>query len=121
MAPRAALAAYQSNPNPSQSLTHKSPYEGGQRRTCAVPTFVCALEKVGTLSLCPPYDIDDAVLSARRNRLVAAVIVKTALRLAPAPAGFDVFHQERARPVLRARQAPAQHLHDGKARIEHHE
>ena len=41
----------------SGRLTQKPSYEGGQRRTCAVPTIYrrsCFL-MVGTLSLCPPY------------------------------------------------------------------
>src|ERR1700761_8245677 len=35
-----------------------------------------------------------------RNRLVAAIVVETALRLAAQPAGFDIFHEQRARAVL---------------------
>src|SRR5262249_11372328 len=38
--------------------------------------------------------------SARRDRLGAAVVVEPTLRLAAEPAGFDVFHQQRARAVL---------------------
>src|SRR5689334_7293609 len=40
-----------------------------------------------------------------RDRLLAAVVVEAALRLAAEPAGFDVFHQERAGPVLRIGEA----------------
>ncbi len=43
--------------------------------------------------------------SARRHRLVAAVVVEAALRLAAEPAGLDVFHQQRARAVFRVGQA----------------
>jgi hypothetical protein len=53
-----------------------------------------------------------------RHRLLAAVIVKTALRLAAEPAGLDVFHQQRARPVFRIRQALVQHLHDRQAGVQ---
>src|SRR4030095_2130135 len=38
-----------------KGLTDQRPLQkGGQKRTCAVPTFACALVKVGTLALCPP-------------------------------------------------------------------
>jgi hypothetical protein len=56
--------------------------------------------------------------SARRDRLLAAIVVKTALRLAAEPSGLDVFHQQRARPVFRIRQAFVQDLHHRKASVE---
>src|SRR4051812_33259968 len=56
--------------------------------------------------------------SARRDRLLAAVVIKAALGLLAEPASLDIFHQQRARAVLRIREALVQHLHDGKARVE---
>src|SRR6202049_4796118 len=53
----------------------------------------------------------------RRDRLVAAIIVEAALGLAAEPAGLDIFHQKRARPVLGVRQTLMQDLHDREASI----
>src|SRR5215208_8287776 len=49
--------------------------------------------------------------SARRHRLLAAIIVEAALGLAAEPARLDVFNQQRAGPVLGIRQPLVQHLH----------
>ena len=38
--------------------------------------------------------------SARGNGVLAAVVVEAASGLAPEPAGLDILHQQRARPVL---------------------
>src|SRR5437899_5346769 len=54
----------------------------------------------------------------RRDRLVAAVVVEAALRLAAEPTGLDIFHEQRTRPVFRISQPLMQHLHDRKTRIE---
>src|SRR5690242_21847797 len=48
--------------------------------------------------------------SARRDRLLAAIIVESPLRFAAEPARLDVFHEQRARPVFRIRQPLVQHL-----------
>ena len=50
----------------------------------------------------PPQHSDSPTVTSLsgRNRLLAAVIVEAALRLAAEPAGLDIFHQQRARPVL---------------------
>src|SRR3546814_20772756 len=55
---------------------------------------------------------------AGRDGLVAAIIVKAALRLAAKPASFDIFHQKRAGAILGIRQAIIQHLPDGETGIE---
>src|SRR5262249_4657283 len=55
---------------------------------------------------------------ARRDRLFAAVIVETALGLSPKPAGLDILHQERARPVFGIGQPLVQHLHDRQTSVE---
>src|SRR6185312_5308991 len=64
-----------------------------------------------------PEAVSDAPL-ARRHRLFAAIIIEAALRLAAEPAGLDIFHQQRARPVLRIRQAFIEHLHHRQTGIE---
>src|SRR5262249_45900583 len=51
-------------------------------------------------------------LSPRRHRLLAAIVIEAALRLATEPAGLDIFHQQRTRAVLGVGQALVQHLHD---------
>src|SRR6266853_1773297 len=56
--------------------------------------------------------------SARRDRLVAAIVVKAALGLAAEPAGLDVFYQQRTRPVLGVRETLMQDLHDRQTGIE---
>src|SRR5215471_14257755 len=56
--------------------------------------------------------------SARRHRLLAAIIVKAAIGLTPEPAGLDVFHQQRTRPIFRVGQPLVQYLHHRQARIE---
>src|ERR1700680_4538556 len=43
---------------------------GGQRRTCAVPTIFVADKVVGTLSLCPPYDLFKRRLTRQRQHIV---------------------------------------------------
>src|SRR6185503_6561988 len=53
-----------------------------------------------------------------RNRFLAAIIVEAAARLAAEPARLDIFHQQRAGPVLRVGEAFIEHMHDGKAGIE---
>src|ERR1700733_4056697 len=55
---------------------------------------------------------------ARRNRLIAAIVVETALGFAPQPAGLDVLHEQRARAVFGIGQALMQNLHDRQACIE---
>ncbi len=55
---------------------------------------------------------------SRRDRVIAAVVVKAALGLAAEPAGVDVFHQQRAGAVLRIRQTVVQDLHDPETRVE---
>src|SRR5258707_5045299 len=54
----------------------------------------------------------------RRDRLVAAIVVEAALGLAAEPAGLDIFHQQRTRPILGVRQPLVQNLHDRKTGIE---
>src|SRR3984893_7207984 len=56
--------------------------------------------------------------STGRHRLLAAVIVETAPALAAEPAGLDVFHQQRAGPVLRIGETLVEHLHHREAGIE---
>src|SRR5205823_49306 len=50
--------------------------------------------------------------------LLAAVVVEAALRLAAEPTGLDVFHQQRAGPILGIGQTLVEHLHDGEAGVE---
>src|SRR5215467_9255996 len=47
-----------------------------------------------------------------RNGRAAAVIVKTALRFAPKPPGFDIFYKQRTGPVFRISETFVQNLHD---------
>src|SRR5579875_329899 len=56
--------------------------------------------------------------SARRNRLLAPVIVKAAARLPPEPAGLDVFHQQRTGAVFAVGQALVEHVHHREAGVE---
>src|SRR6516162_4602645 len=55
---------------------------------------------------------------ARRNGLLAAIIVETALGLATEPAGLDIFHEQRTRPVFGIGQSLMQDLHDRQAGVE---
>ena len=50
--------------------------------------------------------------------MFAAIVVEAAPRLAAQPAGFDILHQERTRPVLAVGHALVQHLHHGQAGIQ---
>jgi hypothetical protein len=52
------------------------------------------------------------------GRGLAAVVVEAATGLAAQPAGLDIFHQQRAGPVLGIGQAVMQHLHDRQAGVE---
>ena len=58
------------NPKPHLGcLTQEAPYEGGQRRPCAVPTIYRIVTRmVGTQALCPPYDF----LAASVRAVIAA-------------------------------------------------
>src|SRR5215510_11038408 len=57
-------------------------------------------------------------VSARRHRLLGAVVVEAALDLAAEPAGLDVLHQERAGAILAVGQPLIEHLHDREAGVE---
>src|SRR5260370_4277127 len=65
-----------------------------------------------------PTACGERTTSARRHRLLAAIIVEAALRLAAEPAGLDVFHQQRTGAVFRVREPFVQHLHDRDAGVE---
>src|SRR5438445_3865543 len=61
---------------------------------------------------------ESRALSPRRDRALAGIVVEAALDLLADPAGLDVLHQERARPVFGIRQALVQHLHHRETGIE---
>ena len=61
---------------------------------------------------------DNVLDLARRNRLLAAIVVEAAIGLAAEPAGFDIFHEQRTRAILRIRQALIENLHDRQTGIE---
>src|SRR5207237_1381520 len=63
----------------------------------------------------PPLSARCAAGLARRDRVLAAVIVEAAFRLAAEPARLDVFHEQRTRAVLRIRETFVQDLHDREA------
>src|SRR4051794_8880856 len=60
----------------------------------------------------------EILLSACRDRLLATIVVETALRLAAEPAGLDIFDEKRTGPVLGIGQPLMQHLHDREAGVE---
>src|SRR5450432_1227815 len=55
---------------------------------------------------------------ARRDRLLAAIVVEAAAGFAAQPAGLDVLHQQRTRPVFRIGQALVQDVHDRQNGVE---
>ena len=69
-------------------------------------TVLATKPEAASRSRQPVHPRNNADRLARRDRLVAAVVVKTALGLAAEPAGLDIFHQQRARTILGSRPAP---------------
>src|SRR5262249_32050944 len=74
--------------------------------------------QVGTARKSASLPTRQSLILSGGYRLVAAIVVESALGLATEPAGLDVFHQQRAWPILRVRQPFMENLRDGQADIE---